>query len=498
MKRVLIFGGTTEGRKIAETLSSFSGNKILTDISVATEYGEQVLPVKKNLNVLTGRLDEKQIEKLCEENKYDLLIDATHPYARIVSENVKTCGKNLSIPVIRFERKIFSQENENIMYVSSSQEAFELLEKTSGNILLTTGSKDLNIFCQNEAVRKRIFARVLPCMESLKLCNENGLEGKQIIAMQGPFSKAMNIAQIKEYDISVLVTKESGKTGGTDSKLEAAAEQNINCIVIKNNSSEVFRSEDEKYFSVQETEELFKKIEIILGIKIEASEKLKVYLAGIGMGNVENLTVRVQKLLAEADYIFGAKRMLESVPLSARKIPFYLPENILPELQKITEQNNSRSVVVLFSGDTGFFSGSSKLYNALKENPDLQVEILPGISSMSYLASKLYISYQDAQIISLHGTKKEKWFPELNSSLEKNKKIFLLTSGIDDIRAVAEIIIEKNKQLNSEKYFLGVGYQLSYEDEQISVLLPEECDRLNKDGLYSIFLFQQNGSIIKK
>lgn len=89
----------------------------------------------------------------------------------------------------------------------------EIKKGGTGNILLTTGSKELSVYCAEPELKKRLYVRVLPGMESLALCKKEELEGRQILALQGPFSEEMNLAFIHAYDIRYLVTKESGITG---------------------------------------------------------------------------------------------------------------------------------------------------------------------------------------------------------------------------------------------------------------------------------------------
>ena len=105
-----------------------------------------------------------------------------------------------------------------------------ILMPTKGNILITTGSKEIAEFAP---LCDRAFARVLPSEESLRLCLNAGFEPKRIICMQGPFSKEFNSALLRELDIKYLVTKRTGKSGGFLEKVEAARENNAECVIIE-------------------------------------------------------------------------------------------------------------------------------------------------------------------------------------------------------------------------------------------------------------------------
>lgn len=487
MKKVLVFGGTTEGRILAETLSQ---NNITVHVSVATDYGEQVIEEKSNLKILKGRLDVPSMKRLIKENKYHMVIDATHPFATEVSESIKKSTEETGIPLLRFERNVELEENRGIIFAKDALECCELLSKTSGKILLTTGSKDLNVFCKSPSLRERLVVRVLPGLESINLCYENNLEGKQIIAMQGPFSKNMNIAQIDDYGISVLVTKESGKTGGTDSKIEAALEKGIKCIVIRKPSGENKDSElSPNYFQCTSMNQIYSLLQEKLSVSINCRKKIHVDLIGIGMGNEKNMTLEAAEKIRNAQVIFGAERMISAIKTNAKKYPFYLAKDIIPILNDYQESESGvERICVLFSGDTGFFSGASKLQKELEKVENVTVKTIAGISSLSYLASRIGQTYQDAVIISLHGIDESFWKPDLNNALTRMKKIFLLTSGIQDIHKVGNLVSIYNRS-GEKKYRMAVGFQLSYENEKVQIINPEDCRFFTEEGLYSILLW---------
>ena len=97
--------------------------------------------------------------------------------------------------------------------MADTQECVELLSKLPGNILLTTGSKELHAYAAREEIRERLFVRVLPGVESIEICHREQIPGKQIIAMQGPFGTELNEALIRQYDIGV---RTGGRISGED------------------------------------------------------------------------------------------------------------------------------------------------------------------------------------------------------------------------------------------------------------------------------------------
>lgn len=223
MCKILIFGGTTEGRVLAERLLK---HNIDVTVSVATESGKEVL--KKDIKCLVNRLNKDEMKSLIKE--YNLIIDATHPYAVEATENISLACIEESKEYIRLIRK--EETAENAIYVKDIAEAIEYLNSVEENILLTTGSRDLHMFLKIKDFNERVYARVLPTIDVLKKCNELGLKTKNIIAMQGPFTKETNIAILKQINAKYMVTKESGKVGGFREKVEAAALANAKLIVI--------------------------------------------------------------------------------------------------------------------------------------------------------------------------------------------------------------------------------------------------------------------------
>ncbi|MGN0154629.1 MAG: precorrin-6A reductase [Lachnospiraceae bacterium] len=483
MNEILIFAGTTEGRKLSECLAT-SG--VYHTICVATEYGEIVLKENSFMTIHRGRMNEDQIKEFIQNGKFEAVVDATHPYADIVTENIKTAMEGMEIPYLRLKREMdLSQKENNVFYFESNEACAKALEEIQGNILLTTGSKELKKYCVSEDVKSRLFVRVLPGLESLSLCMEQGIKGKQIIAMQGPFTIEMNEAMIRQYGISYLVTKQSGVSGGYFEKLEAAKKTGISVFAIGH------PGEDAGY----SFHELCSELEKICQRKIQVKNEMEITLAGIGMGSKNNLTKEVCEKISKADILLGAERMLEPYKPRMEKKPYYLAKQIIPYLQEIQKKypTQNMKVVVLFSGDSGFYSGCQSLYHALQEKITTgrlkaELHIMPGISSVAYLASCIGESYQDAAVYSMHG----KEIYNLTHRIQTEKKTFLIMSGVKDVNKLGESFIKAG--LNDCEII--TGFQLSYSEQQIKKRTPAECIELKEEGLYTCFV--KNPNAMKK
>ena len=561
MKKVLIYAGTTEGRELAQELAK---ERIYCDISVATEYGRQIMDEKISpyICILQGRMTAEQMRRKYESEQYLAVVDATHPFATEVSVNIRESLRGLDIPYFRLGREKIpgeagerqaggrqaggrqagerqaggrqageqQAEEQNYMarkYFQNTAACVEALKKTEGKIFLTTGSKELSVFCREETIRKRLVVRVLPGMESLRECVRNGLEGRQIIAMQGPFSKEMNLAMIRQYQASVLVTKESGKTGGEDTKLAAAGEAQIpSYIILRPDEKTPVMDMDEVLEQIrrlegmtdpsrkktQEGQDLVDlydtKTEEVVYQKVhecqenkeqenkeqenkqqekkqEQHRNLQITLAGIGMGAEALLTEEVRNRIAEADYVFGAKRMVESIKKlckqNVKTYNCYLSKDIIPVIENI--QENSAKIVILFSGDTGFYSGCEKLYNELCKHKGMgKAEVLPGISSLSMLSARTGISWQDAKILSTHGVEPALWKSRLLDAAKHEKKTFLLTSGVADVQEIGNLLSSEFAKEEWKNLKIYLGYQLSYPQEWIKCLTVDKlCKLMDRD-----------------
>ena len=228
MIRPLIFAGTTEGREIA---LFFNENKIMSDVYTATEYGVQVLPEMEYIKSHSGRLTYDDINNMLKSRKDEnvIIIDATHPYAAQVTEHLYKSAEDNNVKYFRLLRP--STYTGGGMLFESIEKAVEYLKNTTGNILLATGSKELAKYKETGDMT-RLFPRVLPDINVIKNILDLGYPLKNIICMQGPFSTYMNTATLIHINAKYIVTKDTGKTGGFNEKLEAAKAAGAELIVI--------------------------------------------------------------------------------------------------------------------------------------------------------------------------------------------------------------------------------------------------------------------------
>lgn len=507
--KVVIFGGTSEGRMLSECLCR---NKIAHTLCVATDYGEEVLEPSEYAHVLQGRLDTQQMEDLIRREQCFVVVDATHPYAVEVSKNIRKACERTKMKYLRFLRDKESViDVRSDVLVSSATEAAAYLDGQEGAIFLTTGSKELPAFTAGVHKTERLFVRVLPSAAVVASCRELGLEGKQICAMQGPFSEEMNRALLQQTKAAWLVTKDTGITGGFPEKVRAARSLGVRLVIIR-------RPEE----SGLDYESVLQVLEAVLEQKIEdnelkgtkkvglenktaepkvvmseaessnrkkheaddtqvcAQKKRTISCIGIGMGTLDTLTHEAAETIRNADILFGAKRILESVE--------HMPDLLRDDQERVEEYRSAQiaeylstrpnltRIVILMSGDVGFYSGARLVQDAF---PDEKIDYYCGISSVVYFASKVPTAWQDAKLLSAHGRSLN-----LLNCVQRYPKIIMIVSGVEDVRAICQELVEAEMTY----VHVTVGTNLSYPEETVTSGTPEDFLQAETTGLHIMLL----------
>ncbi len=311
---IFLFGGTTEGRRIADHIAEINEEKNIaglydfleTDVFVATDYGAGLLKKEKHVRVHIGRLDGEEMTELFGRAVLDaeaqgegagdiLVIDSTHPYANVVTENIARACEAAGVGCIRVHRpygrlsgrEMLERGSSEFAYFDSVKEAAEWLktvyssdvylnsgnsgrtdkgrkespigssyrkpagnsddahcERTKKNILITTGSKEIQEYTVIPDFSEYCYVRALPTVEVLEKCSKLGFRKDRLILMQGPFGVDMNLAQLRYADAGFLVTKDSGEIGGFPEKCDAAIELGVRVLVIGRPAQAMVPNED--------------------------------------------------------------------------------------------------------------------------------------------------------------------------------------------------------------------------------------------------------------
>lgn len=227
---ILVLSGTRDGREIVRRLLA-AGHQVAA--SVVSDYGAELLSDNK-VEILAGRFGQPELENLITEKRIKLIVDATHPYAELISHMAQKAASQKHIPYIRYQRpQVKIPIHPLIHQVKDYHLAAVKASELGETIFLTTGSKNLQVFTDLIQEGKRIVARVLPDENVINHCLNCGLTPADIIAMQGPFSKKLNQAMLEQTGADVMISKESGKIGGADTKVSAAMEMGIPIVLIE-------------------------------------------------------------------------------------------------------------------------------------------------------------------------------------------------------------------------------------------------------------------------
>ena len=433
MYKLCVFAGTADGRQLVQWLAGQA--EILA--CAATEYGGELLEIP-GVEVSAQRLDEGQMEELFRSRQFDCVVDATHPYAPIVTENIRAACEKTSTSYLRLLRD--GGLPEDCLFADSTAQAVEMLKNLPGNILLTTGSKELKAYAALPDYAQRVYARVLPVESSIAACRETGLPAAHIYAVQGPFPEELNVAMLHACGAQVLVTKQTGSKGGFFEKVSAARKAGVTLLVIG-------RPESAPGLSFGEVVRLLRQ-------RFDFRHTPEVTVVGIGPGDRDHETVAAARAIAQADCLIGADRMLEAVASPGQlKISAIAPEAIREAIQSHPECGR---FAVVMAGDVGFYSGTKKLLPLLT---DCEVRLEPGLSSLQCLCARLGTSYEDVFCLSLHGRE-----GDIAGTVLRHPKVFALVGGQDGMKNLCAALV----QAGLDNIQVAVGERLGYPDERIT------------------------------
>ena len=178
----------------------------------------------------------------------------------------------------------------------------------------------------------------------------------------------------------------------------------------------------------------------------------RVVLAGIGMGGADSLTGGAARAVREAQCVIGAKRMLETADCAGKIVRAAIAPD---DIARVIREENAERFAVLFSGDTGFYSGAKKLIAALD---GVQIEVLPGVGSLQALCAKLRRPWENVRAVSLHGR-------DCNFAAEvrAHEAVFALLGGRDG----AKDALDRLCRAGLGGLTVHIGQRLGYPDEKL-------------------------------
>ncbi len=257
--RYIVMSGTSDSTKVINYLSQDSNNYIVA--TTVTDYGAKIAKDAGANKVIAKALRKNEFIDLIKEEEIDTLIDATHPFANIATETAIESCEDAGINYIRYERASTVLSDDPLIievdtFKDGAIKANELLENEDDKLMHLAGVNTLKEIVDIVGAEK-VVPRVLPNTYSITKTQDTGINAKNIIAMQGTFSKEFNMSLMKEYNVSAIITKESGESGGAEEKINAALELKLPVILVTRPKIEKL----ENYPVVRSIEELDKIIE---------------------------------------------------------------------------------------------------------------------------------------------------------------------------------------------------------------------------------------------
>lgn len=232
--RYMVMSGTSDATKVIKFLHEDEDNYILA--TTVTDYGAEIAENAGATEVISKALKEEDFIDVIKEKNIDILIDATHPFASVATETAIKSSQKAGIRYIRYERaSTILPESDLIIKVATFEEAAEkakdYLADDEDKIMHLAGV--MRLASTTDVIdAQKVVTRVLPNNFSITKTQETGVPAENIIAMQGTYSKELNMALMKEYNVKAVITKESGESGGAETKINAAIELDIPVILV--------------------------------------------------------------------------------------------------------------------------------------------------------------------------------------------------------------------------------------------------------------------------
>ena len=211
---ILVFGGTTEGRKAVEVLEEGG-----SPYYYSTKTGEQDLTLHHGQRI-DGALDAEAMQSFCRDNGIRLIVDAAHPFAAQLHQTIAEVSDALKIPAIRYER-IFPERDASLEWLDS----YDQVPHDIKTLLATTGVQSITKLKPLEAAGVKVYYRILNRESSIALAQKQGARMEQLCYFEDPKDVPV--------EADAILLKESGLSGGFQEKVDAAKAKGMRILVLK-------------------------------------------------------------------------------------------------------------------------------------------------------------------------------------------------------------------------------------------------------------------------
>lgn len=219
---VLVFGGTTEGRKAVEVLEEAG-----TPYYYSTRGSEQEVELVHGIR-LTGGMEVPEMIACCREHGIRLLVDAAHPFAEDLHRNLLFLAKHISAPIIRYDR-IYPPHDDRIVWCKDYQDAIRQMESCGiKRLLALTGVNTIGAF-KSFWEKHECWCRILNRSVSHILARKSQFPEDHLVYYEGDETSEL----ISRLHPDAIITKESGISGGFCEKVEIAQQAGIKVFAVE-------------------------------------------------------------------------------------------------------------------------------------------------------------------------------------------------------------------------------------------------------------------------
>ena len=305
---ILVLAGTTEGRNAVMALRQ---NGYHVAASVVSAYGSTLLGEIGADEVIQTRWDADTLGEVLIEKQILMVVDATHPYAENISRLAIEVTREKAIPYLRFERSSTQIAAHDL--IDTVRDIGDIASRLSSGqrVFSALGSRSLPVLLPMvKRAKAELTVRVLPCSEVLAECERLHLRPEQIVAMKGPFTKNMNKEMFIQCRTELLLTKESGGTGGTDEKIDAALELEIPVIALSQLSRQVESREDKRpqLSDLRESGSIEQDADVVMFVFREEYYKEREKPSDHDLEKMAQWQAEMESLHGKAEVIIGKQR----------------------------------------------------------------------------------------------------------------------------------------------------------------------------------------------
>ncbi len=450
MIKLIIFTATEDGAELVKRCSKDS--RFMTDVFI---LGTNQFKIRSASNTMlfSDEFDPVSVAARIASVRPDFVIDAS-PEDSEISKDIKLISKTSRVRYVRMIGSELKPEH-SCIYADNAKHAVRIVNRNKGNVLLTTGTSELPVYSDISAMEQRAFIRLMPDEKAISAAVAVGFSRDNIAVDSPPYTLDSVSELIRKFNIKYLITSENAQD--ILIKEEACLVNNATLVVVKN------------------AEEDGLTVEAVWSLITESAVKRNITIVGVGPGGSDYLCVGGAKAIEKCELLVGEERAIRSLELTGKEV------KVFSSAREAYEQicsGEATDICVAFNGDITLCDEAKELRELLEEL-DVEVRCIQGVSSVSYLASRLNISWDGIKVAGSSLS-----VEDMVTAASENRQLFILP---EDGRILNDFF--KSLVRNGlEKLRICVGSNLTYDDEKIVSGYPEELIKVKFPTLSTVYI----------